>query len=109
MHDLTCKVETKKVASLIGLVMRRIEIASEDKRFHLTLKECRLLTEPCTGSPSTTVPPGTEVMVLKWHIPNIEAVNNTSDDIKVYDHMLVLKSRQIGFIPRTTYYQSILV
>lgn len=102
--------DKRNIADLARLAIRRIEmVEGKMERAHLTFIDNRLLEAPNLESPSIPIPPGTEVVVLRWHIPSPTGEEGPRGDIQLYDRVQLIRSRQVGFIPRVGSNDAVLI
>ncbi|MBA1336812.1 MAG: hypothetical protein HPY66_3248 [Firmicutes bacterium] len=89
------------VRQLVPLALRRIALGEEGRRnVHLAMSDITLLAGPDLGSASIILPIGTEVAVLRWHIPSPTGEEGPRGGIQIYDRVRVLGTGRVGFVPR---------
>lgn len=89
------------VANMARLAVKRIELAEQQgKRVHVLITENRLIGDLNTGTPVTPLSAGTEIIVLRWHIPSPTGEEGPRGGVQIYDQVRVVRTGQIGFLPR---------
>lgn len=90
--------ENRKLA---GLAIDRIILAEQGyRRTRLLIKPGKLVDDLNRLTPAITpLVEGTGVIVLKWYVP-VVASANTSEDISVFDYVMVVASGHKGFLKR---------
>lgn len=84
------------LSDIANIAIRRIGLRSMGlDRVHITMNDSFLLTE----SDTIEVPKGTEIVVLKWFIPNPEE-EGPRGGYHVDDYVQIVKTGQIGLFPR---------
>lgn len=71
------------------------------RRTHLLIENDELI--PDLNNPALPTIPlasGTEVNVLRWHIPSPTGEEGPKGDIQLYDQVKVINTGKIGFIAR---------
>jgi LysM repeat protein len=92
------------IADLVRLAMRRIDLGAMGlQRIHVTLTENRLLSSPNISSSGTSLPEGSEIVVLRWFMPSPTAEEGPRGGIQVYDYVQIVSTGQVGFLPRVGY------
>ncbi len=89
------------VAKQAAFTLRRISLVqSYGKRVHLLTTNNELITNLNTGTPVVPIPEGTEIVVLRWHIPSPTGEEGPRGGIQIYDRVQVVNTGQIGYLPR---------
>lgn len=102
--------DTAPISQLARLAARKIDLSlAGNKRVHLTFVDSQLFAEPNLNSQKTVIPEGTQVVVLTWNIPSPTAEEGSRGGIQIYDRVQVVKTGQVGFIPRIGFNDPILV
>ena len=90
------------VAKIAKLSYRRLRLAEQGhRRIHLLIETDELI--PDLNNPSLPAQPlasGTEIIVLRWHIPSPTGEEGPKGDIQLYDQIKVVDTGKIGFIAR---------
>jgi LysM repeat protein len=84
------------LSDIANIAIRRIGLRSMGlDRVHITMSDSFLSTE----SGAIEVPMGSEIVVLKWFVPNLEE-EGPRGGYQVDDYVQIVKTGQIGFLPR---------
>lgn len=84
------------LSDIAKIAIRRIGLRSMGSdRVHITMFDSFLSSE----SGSIEVPMGSEIVVLKWFVPNLEE-EGPRGGYQVDDYVQIVKTGQIGFFPR---------
>lgn len=90
------------VSEMARLSYRRLRLAEQGhRRIHLLIENDELI--PDLNNLSLPVKPltsGTEIVVLRWHIPSPTGEEGPKGDIQLYDQIRVVNTGEIGFIAR---------
>ncbi len=102
---LTRRLEdTPEIAGLAELAIRRIELARLGRgRVHLTTANTYLAEEPFLNAPASPLPKGTEVIVIRWHIPSPTGEDLPPGGLVIWDQVRVVGTGQTGFLLRVGY------
>lgn len=97
-------------AAAAALSLRRIDLADMGlKRIHLTTTDTRLSTQPLFDAPTTTLPQGSEVIVLRWYIPSPTGEDFPPGGLAIWDYVQIVSTGQTGFLLRVGYGDALLV
>jgi LysM repeat protein len=84
------------LSDIANIAIRRIYLKSMGlDRIHITTYNSFLSTD----SETIEVPEGSEIVVLKWFVPNLDE-EGPRGGYQVYDYVQIVKTGQIGFFPR---------
>lgn len=84
------------ISDFAKIAIRRIGLKSMGlDRVHITMNNSYLSTE----SDTIEVPKGSEIVVLKWFVPNLEE-EGPRGGYQVYDYVQIVNTGQTGFFPR---------
>lgn len=98
------------VANIARLALRRIDLVErQGKRIHLTFESNKLYSSSSLSAPSTNLPQGTEIVILRWNIPSPTAEEGPVGGLQAYDWVQVLSTGRVGFLPRVGYNEERLV
>lgn len=89
-------------AALARLAYRRLRLAEQGyRRTHLLIEDDQLIPDlNNTSLPTIPLASGTEIVVLRWHIPSPTGEEGPRGDIQLYDQVEVVNTGKIGFIAR---------
>ena len=98
LHALTPFTNSNNYLSdMADIAIRRIHLKSMGlDRIHITTFDSFLSTDT---EASIEVPKGSEIVVLKWYIPNLDE-EGPRGGYQVYDYVQIVQTGQIGFLPR---------
>lgn len=89
------------VAKQAAFTLRRITLVQNyGKRIHLLTTNNELIKNLNTGSPVVPLPEGTEITVLRWHLPSPTGEEGPRGGIQIYDQIQVFNTGEIGYLPR---------
>ncbi len=90
------------VAKMARLAYRRLRLAEQGyRRTHLLIEDDQLIPDLNNPAlPNTPLTAGTEIIVLRWHIPSPTGEEGPRGDIQIYDQVQVINTGKIGFIAR---------
>ncbi|GAB6098391.1 hypothetical protein JCM16358_02700 [Halanaerocella petrolearia] len=98
--------DSPSLAGLANLTLQRIQLVQEyGDRIHIITTSNQLLSEPDFEEEGTRVEPGTEIMVLRWHIPSPTGEISARGEVELFDQAIIISTGEIGFLPRFGYNQ----
>lgn len=92
------------VSDIASIALRRIELVKKyGRRIHVMTTANWVYGEPNLNTQIFVVPRNETIRVLRWSIPSPTGEEGPRGDLQLYDQIQVLRTGQIGFIPRVGY------
>lgn len=98
------------IVELARFALQRFQlIPAWSKRIHIITADTVLHSKPNLSSTSFSIPKGTPVIVLRWHIPSPSAEEGPRGDIQIYDLVQNTRTGQTGYMPRVGFNEILMV